>query len=103
MIPLLIVGAVVLFAVTGILGHGQKRLDKHGIHALAWRFLTGHPWHGTAITDAGWLRKGACRVDPHRVRAAVPFPAPLAADLMRSGEHACFHSHCLRPGSKYPR
>ena len=58
MIPLLIVGAVVLFAVTGVFGHGQKRLSQHGIHALTWRFLTGHPWHGTAITDAGWLRPG---------------------------------------------
>jgi hypothetical protein len=41
--PLLIVGGVVLFALTGILHHGQLRLNKHGIHALTWRFLTGHP------------------------------------------------------------
>lgn len=58
MIPLLIVGAVVLFALTGVLSHGEKRLNQHGIHALTWRFLTGHPWHGTALTDAGWLRPG---------------------------------------------
>jgi len=57
-IPLLITGAVVLFALTGILKHDQMRLHKHGIHALTWRFLTGHPRHGQAITDAGWLRPG---------------------------------------------
>ena len=59
MIPLLILGAFVLFALTGILKHGQQRLDKHGIHALAWRWLTGQPWHGTPLTNAGWKRKGA--------------------------------------------
>jgi hypothetical protein len=57
-IPLLIVGAVVLFALTGILKHGQRRLDQHGIHALTWRWLTGQPWHGKPLTNAGWKRPG---------------------------------------------
>jgi hypothetical protein len=58
MIPLLIVAAVALFALTGILKHGQMRLNKHGIHALTWRWLTGQPWHGKPLTNAGWKRPG---------------------------------------------
>lgn len=58
MIPLLIAGGVVLFALYGVLSHGQKRLNQHGIHALTWRWLTGMPWHGSPLTDAGWKRPG---------------------------------------------
>jgi hypothetical protein len=58
MIPLLIVAGVVPFAATGVLKHAQQRLDKHGIHALTWRFLTGMPWHGKPLTNAGWKRQG---------------------------------------------
>src|SRR5262249_53180735 len=36
----------------------RARLSAHGALLLAWRWLSGHPWHGKAITDAGWLRPG---------------------------------------------
>ena len=50
--------AVVLFIVYGIVRTGQRRVHKHGIHALTWRWLTGAAWHGDPVTDAGWLRPG---------------------------------------------
>lgn len=37
---------------------GRRRFRAHGFIILAWRFLTGHPWHGKPVTDAGWLRPG---------------------------------------------
>lgn len=55
---LLLLLAAVLFAVTGIVRTGERRIHKHGIHALAWRWLSGAAWHGDPVTDAGWLRPG---------------------------------------------
>ncbi len=49
---------VVLFALAGLYKGIKARIASHGIHALTWRFLTGHPWHGRAVTDAGWKRPG---------------------------------------------
>ena len=90
MIPLLIVGAVVLFAVTGILQHGQRRLNQHGIHALTWRFLTGHPWHGTAITDAGWLRPGRRRLTRTGYAPRFHFRPRWQRTVMRSSGTLAF-------------
>jgi hypothetical protein len=89
-IPLLIVAAVVLFAVTGVLGHGQKRLDQHGIHALTWRWLTGHPWHGTAITDAGWLRPGQKALTRTGYAPRFHFRPRWQRTAMRSGSALAF-------------
>jgi hypothetical protein len=50
--------AVAAFIAYGIARTGQRRVHKHGIHALTWRFLTGMAWHGNPVTDAGWLRPG---------------------------------------------
>jgi len=89
-IPLLIVGAVVLFAVTGILHHGQMRLNKHGIHALTWRWLTGHPWHGQAVTDAGWLRPGQKALTQTGYAPRFHFRPRWQRTLMRTGTTLAF-------------
>jgi hypothetical protein len=47
-----------ILAVIGVGGVVLARIRSHGLLVLAWRFLTGHPWHGQATTDAGWLRPG---------------------------------------------
>ena len=52
-------GLVVFLAVAGIAGVIRSRIERHGILVLAWRWLTGHPHHGKALTDAGWLRPGS--------------------------------------------
>jgi hypothetical protein len=49
---------VLILAVIGVAGVIRSRIRSHGFLVLAWRFLTGHPWHGQATTDAGWLRPG---------------------------------------------
>jgi hypothetical protein len=54
---LLLAVIVILFAV-GVCGVIRARIKAHGILVLTWRFLTGHPWHGKPVTDAGWLRPG---------------------------------------------
>lgn len=56
--PLLILLAVALVAVYGFATVASNRVRKHGFLILVWRFLTGHPWHGKPVTDAGWLRPG---------------------------------------------
>ena len=53
-----ILAVVPLIALLGLLETGQRRFRAHGFIILAWRFLTGHPWHGKPVTDAGWLRPG---------------------------------------------
>ena len=94
MIPLLILGGVVLFALTGILHHGQLRLNKHGIHALTWRFLTGHPWHGQAITDAGWLRPGVKALTRTGYAPRFHFRPRWQRTLMRAGGTLAFILIC---------
>lgn len=61
---LLIVAAVVLFALYGVLKHAKKRLDQHGIHVLTWRFLSGESWHGRANTNRGLTRPGTKALTP---------------------------------------
>lgn len=58
MIPLLIALAVAAFIARGLYKGGMARLRAHGIHALTWRWLTGQPWHGKPLTNAGWKRPG---------------------------------------------
>lgn len=52
---------VLLFAMTGLVKHAQKRLDQHGIHALVWRWLSAKPHHNKPLTTRGWGRPGAPR------------------------------------------
>jgi hypothetical protein len=59
---LLLVAAIV--AAHGLVGAARGRIRQHGPLNLAWRWLTGHPWHGKAITDAGWLRPGSKAFTP---------------------------------------
>jgi hypothetical protein len=54
----------VVVALWGIKRTAQSRLRKHGAHVLAWRWLTGAPWHGKPLTDAGWLRSGTQALTP---------------------------------------
>jgi len=54
---LILVGAV-LFTAAGVIRAARGRVRRHGIFALAWRWLSGAPHHGQAITDAGWARPG---------------------------------------------
>jgi hypothetical protein len=42
----------------GIASHYTGRLQKHGLHAIVWRWMTGMPHHGKPLTNRGWLRKG---------------------------------------------
>ena len=49
---------ILLFALSGIAGHLDSRVRKHGPHALAWRWCSGEAWHGRAITNRGWSRPG---------------------------------------------
>ncbi len=44
------------FIVYGAIKTAHRRLHHHGIHAGLWRWFTGQPWNGRAVTDAGWFR-----------------------------------------------
>lgn len=46
---------IVLYALGKVL---QVRVRRYGFWVLAWRWLTGAPWHGRPVTDAGWVRPG---------------------------------------------
>ena len=52
---LLLGAALFLHAATRTAG---ERVHHVGLSRLAVRFLTGRPWHGKALTDAGFFRKG---------------------------------------------
>lgn len=56
--------AVVVFAVHGLGREAQVRVRRHGPHRLVWRYLTGQPWHGRAISDRGWLRPASDKTLP---------------------------------------
>lgn len=57
--------AVVLFAASGIAGHYDSRLRKHGIHALTWRWLTASSnWAGKPVTNRGFSRPGTKALTP---------------------------------------
>jgi hypothetical protein len=53
-----------VLVVRGLAKTGQSRVRKHGGHVLAWRWLSGHPWHGRPLTDAGWVRPGTKALTP---------------------------------------
>jgi hypothetical protein len=55
---------IAVLVIRGVTKTGQSRLRKHGGHVLTWRFLSGHPWHGGVVTDAGWLRPGTKALTP---------------------------------------
>jgi hypothetical protein len=55
---LLALAAIAIFALRGLYLVARGRVRSHGIHRLVWRWLTGQPWHGKPVTDAGWLRPG---------------------------------------------
>lgn len=62
---LLVLAAVVLFAASGVAGHYDSRLRKHGPHALTWRWLTASAgWHGRPVTNRGWTRPGTKALTP---------------------------------------
>ena len=52
---LLAVGALFLDAAGRT---ASERVNRVGVSRLAVRFLLGRPWHGKALTDAGFFRKG---------------------------------------------
>jgi len=62
--------AVLLLAlvIVGLYREARAREAAHGLLKLAWRWHTGHPWHGKPLTDAGWLR-------PASDRKALSWPA----------------------------
>lgn len=57
-VVLLVLIVAACFTARGLYNGARGRVRRHGVHALAWRWLTGHPWHGKPVTDAGWLRPG---------------------------------------------
>jgi len=48
----------VICAVALLIRAARARLSAHAGLLLAWRWLSGHPWHGKPVTDAGWFRPG---------------------------------------------
>jgi|SRR5450755_2020778 len=51
---LILVGLVL----TALILTGMYReARRHGSHALAWRWFSGHTWHGKHYTNATWLRR----------------------------------------------
>jgi hypothetical protein len=60
---------VFLVLVAAFIGRGvylvaHHRVKHHGLHWLAWRWVTGQPYHGQPITDAGWSRAGTKALTP---------------------------------------
>lgn len=52
---------IVVLVIAGLVHEGRSRLAAHGLLKLAWRWHTGHPWHGKPLTDAGWFRPATDR------------------------------------------
>ena len=74
-------------------GIAVRRIQAHGLGVLLWRWLTGMPHHGEALTDAGWSRPGVKALTetgharrwwylPRRQRAARRTGTTLAALLI---------------------
>ena len=54
-----------VFAASGVLGHFDSRVRKHGIHALTWRWLSASAgWHGKPVTNRGLTRPGTKALTP---------------------------------------
>ncbi len=72
---------VIVFIIWGMVKTARSRVRSHGVHRLAWHWVSGLPWHGREMTDAGWNRPGTKAFTrngharrwwyrPRRVRAA---------------------------------
>ena len=80
----------------------RRAARQHGTPALIWRWFSGAHWHGEALTDAGWFRRGV-RVlhrsghasrwahKPRAARAAIRTGATGAA----LGSAAAARAHAL--------
>lgn len=55
---LLFLVAAAVAAAVGVHKVVRHRVKHHGWHLLAWRWISGQPWHGKPLTDAGWSRPG---------------------------------------------
>jgi hypothetical protein len=65
-----------------VIGHA---VSEHGAGPVAWRWLSGQPWHGRPHTDAGWLRPATRVVHPlGRARRWHHWPRAWRAGI-RSG------------------
>lgn len=56
--------AVVLFFLNGVARTITGRVNAHGLPILAWRYLTGQPWHGKPLTDRTWKQPGSKALTP---------------------------------------
>jgi hypothetical protein len=54
----LFAGLLAALLIYGIIREARSRVHAVGLLILLWRWHSGHTWHGTPITDAGWLRPG---------------------------------------------
>lgn len=52
----LLIAVIIGLVIYGRVRIWQQRIEKHGLLVIAGRWLLGHPWHGKALTDAGWSR-----------------------------------------------
>ena len=94
MIALRILGAAVIIGivVTAVLVARAARhgLTKHPLPRLAWRWLTGMPWHGkNPVPDATWFHRGSeeANVNGQRIRAFY-YRCRLARTAIRLSETA---------------
>jgi len=61
----LIIVVLAVFAFSGVAGHYDSRIRRHGIHALVFRWLTAHQnWAGKNVTNRGWFRPGTKALTP---------------------------------------
>ena len=51
------------------------RVKSQGLALIIVRWLLGRPWHGDALTDAGWKREGKTGADEDGARVPVRAPA----------------------------
>ena len=61
----LVLALVTCFVLSGVAGHYDARIRKHGPHALLARWLFAHQnWAGKAVTNRGWNRPGTKALTP---------------------------------------
>jgi hypothetical protein len=61
----LLVGLLALFVLSGVAGHYNSRLHRHGPHALVARWLFAHQnWAGKPVTNRGFTRPGTKALTP---------------------------------------
>jgi hypothetical protein len=61
----LILGVLALLVLYGLYRAARGMVKVHGPHVLAWRWFSGHHWHGRHLTDAGWLERGTKTLTPN--------------------------------------